>query len=196
MSFARYQEIGKHFFIDNKNLQVSYNIRKAPKLNGVLLHNIKKEILGEKYNLNIYFVGEKKIRIVNKKYRNKDYITDIFKKIKVEPDQTIFISSDCLLTFKIASEFFDKFEYNEGEIVHTANEITDDGVYKVLLDLLTLCNCTSTLYLGWNSNFSRIAALYDVNRKFVCYEYQNDPGVIKEISPQILFEYHSVGKYT
>ncbi len=63
--------------IEINNLNVSYNIKKAPKLDGVFLHKIKKIILGEKYDLNIYFVGEKKIRIINKKYRNKDYITDI-----------------------------------------------------------------------------------------------------------------------
>ena len=116
----------------------------------------------------------------------------------IKPEQTVFISSDCLLTFKIASDFFDKFYYNEGDVVHTAIEggVIDTGMFKVLSDLLTLCNCRSTLYLGWNCNFSRIAALFNPKRKFISYEYDNNPSVVKEVSNDTLFSYHSNGKYT
>jgi probable rRNA maturation factor len=38
---------------------------------------IKNEILGEKYNLSIAFISEKKSREINKKYRNKDKSTNI-----------------------------------------------------------------------------------------------------------------------
>ena len=184
-------EVDKQHRVQNFSDAIREVLSKYLQLNSKLFTSYKK------YDVGIHIrTGDKQIYNKENEEFYRDYITDIFKKIKVEPDQTVFISSDCLLTFKIASDFFDKFDYNEGEIVHTANEITDDGVYKVLLDLLTLCNCTSTLYLGWNSNFSRIAALYDINRKFICYEYQNDPGVVKEISPDVLFEYHSYGKYT
>lgn len=65
------------YIVDNENLKISYNVKKTPKIDGVFLHKIKKEILGEKYDLNIYFVGEKMIRSVNQKYRKKNYITDI-----------------------------------------------------------------------------------------------------------------------
>ncbi len=62
---------------DNKNISISYTTKKAPKIDGVFLHKIKKNILGDNYELNMYFVGEYKIRQINKKYRNKDYVTDI-----------------------------------------------------------------------------------------------------------------------
>ncbi len=65
------------YILDTKNLTVSYTTTKAPKIDGVFLHNIKNEILGKSYDLNIYFVGEKMIKSVNQKYRKKDYVTDI-----------------------------------------------------------------------------------------------------------------------
>jgi probable rRNA maturation factor len=65
------------YIVDSENLSVSYTTKKTPEINGVFLRNIKKEILGKGYDLNIYFVGEKMIKSVNQKYRNKNYITDI-----------------------------------------------------------------------------------------------------------------------
>ncbi len=65
------------YIIDTDNLSISYNIKKAPKIDGVFLHKIKKNILSDKFELNIYFVGQKKIREINKKFRKKDYVTDI-----------------------------------------------------------------------------------------------------------------------
>lgn len=47
---------------------------KLPSLPFVL---IKNDILGEKYNLSIAFVGEKKSKEINKQYRDKDYPTNI-----------------------------------------------------------------------------------------------------------------------
>jgi rRNA maturation RNase YbeY len=65
------------YIVDKENLAISYTTTKTPEINGVFLHNIKNEILGKSYDLNIYFVGEKMIRSVNQKYRKKDYVTDI-----------------------------------------------------------------------------------------------------------------------
>jgi len=156
-----------------------------------------------KYDVGIHIrTGDKQIYNSDEEEFYRDYITNIFKKIKEEgsilPNQTIFISSDCQLAFKIANDFFDKFYYNEGEIVHTALEdkVTENGIYKVVLDLFNLCNCKSTLYIGWHSNFSRIASLFNLNRKIISYEYQNDLNVIKEVTPETLFSFHSYGKYT
>jgi probable rRNA maturation factor len=39
--------------------------------------DIKKDILGKNYSLSLAFVGEKKSRIINKKYRKKDRPTNI-----------------------------------------------------------------------------------------------------------------------
>lgn len=41
------------------------------------IDNIKKKIIGTKYNLSIAFVGEKLALSLNKKYRKKNYIPDI-----------------------------------------------------------------------------------------------------------------------
>jgi len=154
-------------------------------------------------NLKIYDIGihirtsDKQLYIKEKEELYRPYITNVFDKIKKVNQcdgKSVFISSDCLLTFDIAKTYFKNFHYNEGEVVHTAheNKNTSSGVYKVCLDLLTLANVKDTLYIGWNSNFSRIAALYNDTRKTICYEYNND---VREMSNEVLFSYHSTGKY-
>lgn len=139
--------------------------------------------------------GDNQIYNKDKEESYREYIVNIFKKIKefTDDNDNFFISSDCLLSFKISEDFFNNFEYNKGCIVHTNEEINEDGLNKVLLDLLTLCKCKNELYIGWNSNFSRISALYNLDRKITCYEYDND---IKNIPDQVLFSYFSWGKYT
>ena len=152
------------------------------------------------YDIGIHIrTGDKQIYDKQHEEFYKDYITNILKNIKGDirdMTKTIFISSDCLLTFKIAKDFFKDFKYHEGIVVHTSSEEKGDkdGIYKVFLDLLTLCKCKSHLYVGWNSNFSRIASLYNPNRKFICYEYENIPNQTKECSSEVLFSYFSWGK--
>jgi probable rRNA maturation factor len=65
------------YIVDKENLSVSYTTKKTPVKDGVFLHTIKNEILGKKYDLNIYFVGDKKMKAINSQYRKKDYVTDI-----------------------------------------------------------------------------------------------------------------------
>jgi probable rRNA maturation factor len=65
------------YIVENKNLTISYTVKKTPKIDGVFLHKMKECILGKNYDLSIYFIGEKMMKRVNKKYRNKDYVTDI-----------------------------------------------------------------------------------------------------------------------
>ncbi len=65
------------YILDTKNLTVSYTTTKAPKIDGVFLHNIKNEILGKSYDLSMNFVGDTMIKSINQKYRKKDYVTDI-----------------------------------------------------------------------------------------------------------------------
>ena len=142
--------------------------------------------------------GDKQIYIKENEEFYRDYITNILKNIKEIENENIFISSDCLLTLVISKDIFKDFDYNEGCIIHTTEEtkINEEGLHKVILDLLNLCKCENKLYIGWNSNFSRIAALYNPNRKFICYEYENVVNEIKECSKEKLFEYFSWGKYT
>lgn len=65
------------YIVDTEKLAISYTTNKAPIKDGVFLHNIKNIILGKNYDLNIVFVGDKKIKNINKEYRKKDYVTDI-----------------------------------------------------------------------------------------------------------------------
>lgn len=130
------------------------------------------------------------------KYRG--YIMNIFEKVKNIKEEKIFITTDCDLVYEIARDYLPKFHYNKGEVIHTSNEDgvkNRDATQKVLVDFLTLCKCSKGLYLGWNSNFSRIASLYNIDRKFICYEYENDQNVVKDFGLDLLFEYFSWGKY-
>ncbi len=45
--------------------------------NNLPFEKIKDDILGKKYELSIVLVGKKRGRTLNKKYRNKDYATDV-----------------------------------------------------------------------------------------------------------------------
>ena len=158
-------------------------------------------MLKQNYEKGIHIrTGDKQIYNKENEEFYREYINNILKNVKEieKENEKIFISTDCLLTFKIAKEYFKNFEYNEGCIIHTSEDkkINEEGLHKVILDLLTLCKCENKLYIGWNSNFSRIAALYNPNRKFICYEYENVPNILKEFSKEKLFEYFSHGKYT
>ena len=159
------------------------------------------ENINQNYKKGIHIrTGDKQIYNKENEEFYREYITNILKNIKETENENekIFISTDCLLTFKIAKNYFKDFKYNEGCIIHTSEEtkINEEGLHKVILDLLSLCKCEDKLYIGWNSNFSRIAALYNPNRQFICYEYENKPNFIKEFEKEKLFEYFSNGKYT
>ena len=165
---------------------------------------IKPEILEkvQKYDIGLHIrTGDKQIYNKENEGFYREYIIDIFGKVKKEMknyEEKIFISSDCLLTLEIAKDFFPNYEYNEGCIVHTSSEdkVDKKGLHKVLLDLLTLCACRNEMFIGWNSNFSRIASLTNLNRKFICYEYENNMSFVKECNTEPLFSYFSWGKYT
>ena len=193
-----------HFLLENQTNYIE-NFRDSIKLilNEVFI--INKSVVD---NIKVYDIGIH-IRTGDKQIYNKDneefyrdYITNIIKNVKQSinenENKSIFISSDCLLTYRIAKDYFEDAVYNEGCIIHTSEEdkINEEGLNKVLLDLLTLCNCKEKLYIGWNSNFSRISSLYNLDRKFICYEYENIPNIIKECAKETLFSYFSKGKYT
>jgi len=201
--YMRENAFSEHLFENDHIQDLSNAINKILKE----IFIISPEILSTipKYNIGIHIrTGDKQIYNKENEEYYRNYITETLSKVKnnmVETDleKSIFISSDCLLTFEIAKEFFKDFKYNQGCIIHTSGEkdkINKEGLYKVFADLLTLCNCQSTLYIGWNSNFSRIASLYNSYRKFICYEYENKMDKIQECSSETLFSYFSWGKYT
>ena len=199
-SYLRENQYMKELISDDFVNSISLAINKV--LNDIFI--INPEILRkvQNYDIGLHIrTGDKQIYDKEKEEFYREYITEIIQKVKKEiknKDEKIFISSDCLLTFDIAKEFFTNFEYNEGIVVHTSSEekVDKQGLHKVLLDLLTLCNCRSTLLIGWNSNFSRIAALSNLGRKYICYEYENNPDIVKDCSEETLFSYFSWGKYT
>lgn len=51
--------------------------KNTPRIDGVFFQSIKDKILGKTYELSIVFVGSKKIKDLNFKYRKKKYTTDI-----------------------------------------------------------------------------------------------------------------------
>jgi hypothetical protein len=144
--------------------------------------------------------GDKQIYNKENEELYREYITDIFERVskKLHTDTEVFISSDCMLSYDIAGRYFKNFKHFQGSIIHTSDEkrITPEGLNKVLIDLLTLCKCTDSLYTGWHSNFSRIASLYNPSREFVSYEYENDPQCMKEWELDTLFSYFSWGTHT
>ncbi len=58
-------------------ISISSTVKSTPKINGVLFTNMKNKVLGKNFDLSLAFIGTKKIKTLNKKYRNKDYATDI-----------------------------------------------------------------------------------------------------------------------
>ena len=58
-------------------VSISSTVKSTPKINGVLFTNMKNKVLGKNFELSLAFVGTKKMKTLNKKYRNKDYATDI-----------------------------------------------------------------------------------------------------------------------
>jgi hypothetical protein len=182
-----------HNHIKNFSICLKIILHKYLSINPYILLNIPT------YDIGIHIrTGDKHFYDKNRESENIEYIKNIFNKIvNFNSDfflkKTIFISSDCNIAYDIAKDYFKNIYYNNGDIIHTAISNNNNGIYKVLKDLFTLCNC-KTLYIGWNSNFSRLASLYDINRDIICYEYENT-NIIKYISFEKLFEYHSYGKY-
>ena len=182
-------------YVQNFSRAIHKIINEIFMLNPIVIQQVETK---PEYNVGIHIrTGDKQIYNKDNEEFYRDYITNIFKSI--HPQTTsIFISSDCLLVFEIAKEYFDNLDYNKGCVIHTSetDKINEEGLNKVLLDLLMLSQKCKSLYIGWNSNFSRIGALFNTNRRITCYEYDNIPGNIKEFSTDILFSYFSKGKYT
>lgn len=65
---------------------------------------IKKSILGEKYDLSLVFVGDKKIQSLNNQYRNKTYIPNI---LSFPIDKT---SGEIFINIKVAKKEARDFE--------------------------------------------------------------------------------------
>lgn len=128
----------------------------------------------------------------------RSILTGVSNHIKKDPNweqKRIFIASDCLLAFEIAKDFFPLFVTNNGPIVHSGtqnpHELSTEGISRVFRDLLTLAKQPSTLYIGWHTNFSRVAGMYDLNRKIYRFEGGPSLGTIERVDPLTLCNYVS-----
>lgn len=61
----------------SENFSVTYKTKTALKVKSAVFESMKNDVLGKDYTLSLVFVGEKKAKILNKEYREKDYATDI-----------------------------------------------------------------------------------------------------------------------
>ncbi len=87
---------------------ISTTLKKAPRIDEVLFRRIKEEVLGKAYELDFMFIGQKKARTLNFKFRQKDYATDILSFPIDETMGEIYINPD--KARKKAKEFDRTFE--------------------------------------------------------------------------------------
>jgi hypothetical protein len=122
--------------------------------------------------------------------------------VKNKNINTIFIASDCDLSFEETKKMFEP-DYNviqnDGVIIHTCELTTHkkdidntEGLNLVFKDLFSLSKC-KTLYIAWNSNYSRIGALLNTDREIYCYEHPTSPEKITKCTKNDLCEYFSTG---
>jgi len=121
---------------------------------------------------------DKQMKSPELRYEQVPYITEVLNKCKKSLGESgtefnkIFIASDCDLSYGIIAEIFPDKEivYNSGDIVHSGDVTESEGLKKVFKDLLSLSMCKK-MYMGWHSNFSRVAALLNPEREFYVYEH-------------------------
>lgn len=90
------------------SFSISSTVKSTPKISGVLFTSIKKEVLGDSYELSLVFVGTKRARTLNNTHRQKDYATDILSFPLDKTAGEIIINPD--KAKKKAKEFGRKFE--------------------------------------------------------------------------------------
>jgi probable rRNA maturation factor len=83
------------------------------------IKNILKELKKENKSVSIQFVSSKTIKNLNKKYRNKDYITDILSFSQLLGEKIDFINSNFLGDIVICVPYVAKFVKDEGHSMET-----------------------------------------------------------------------------
>jgi probable rRNA maturation factor len=89
--------------MDNYFSITNFTKWKIPK--NLLFQEIKDQALSKKYELSLVFVGKKRIKKLNQKYRLKDKVTDILSFPLTENSGEIFI---CIEKCKTACKKFDR----------------------------------------------------------------------------------------
>ena len=194
----------KNNYIDNFSNAIKEVLFNIFQINNTVINSLKNL---DTYEIGIHIRnGDKQFKDITNELFYKDYIINTFSNIKkyivdnnIKTSKPIFITSDCNIVYDLAKNYFDNFTFNEGPIIHSNSDsnskLDKNGIHKVLLDLLTLCNCKDMLFIGWYSNYSRISSLYNPYRKIICYEYENDNNRIQDFPLDRLFGYFSYGKY-
>ena len=71
---------------------ITVKTKSRPLIEDLLFVRVKEGILGKKYNLSTVYIGEQKMRFLNKTYRGKDYVTDILSFPLTEVDGEIYVN--------------------------------------------------------------------------------------------------------
>ena len=121
---------------------------------------------------------DKLIRDPSQAESQREVIEKIFQKLQpcIEAKEEIFLSSDCELAYEIGKTYFPNLSYQPGRVIHTAESQDKEGWLKVLGHLFSLSLCDK-LYIGWHTNFARVACLLNPKREFYCYEYGENQTV-------------------
>jgi len=127
----------------------------------------------------------------------ENYISSIYKNIQEElkKDSSIFLASDCKFAFSLATFKYTCTDGVSNMIVHSGKSETvdEDGLRRVLCDLYILSRNCRKLYIGWNTNFSRVASMYNLNREIICHETFDPLGlkVVRKPDKVELCNYYS-----
>lgn len=79
---------------EKENFLISKTTKTNPPIDGLVFWKIKNTTLGEGYNLELNFVGKKRMRLINKRYRKIDRATDILSFPIDENNGEIFINKE------------------------------------------------------------------------------------------------------
>jgi hypothetical protein len=185
--------------IENYNELISNTLREV--LSDILIFNnaILSSINNLQFDIGIHLrIGDTQLFNPEKEAHFQIQIENIFSNIKAHISQSysIFLASDCQLAYKLAANYF-QFSHIPGNVVHsglTNDRKADTDIAKVMIDFLTLAKHCKSLYIGWNTNFSRVAALYDTTRPIYNFEF-SESQPIGLIDKNELYDYFSWGKY-
>jgi len=136
------------------------------------------------------------------KMKQVPYIGDILTRCKEHIDKegvskTVFLASDCPLSEVLARKIFVGYTVltTKGSILHCGSEqeLKKDGLVRVFSDLFSLSKCR-VLYLGWNTNYSRVGYLLgNSDRKAYTFEHPDHKGQIYDCPLDTWLDYFSIG---
>jgi hypothetical protein len=175
-------DLNNNEYLNDINNMVKLIFTNIFKFNNTIMNEIK----NKEYDIGIHIrTHDNQIYDKNKSNYQEEYIKKILLNIREYLDynqiknKTIFIASDNILSYKLANGIFNNKIYQlieyTGEIIHSGGEqklITENGLNKVLIDL-NLLGQSKLLFIGWDTNFSRIASMINLKRNILRFESGN-----------------------